>query len=176
MAPLPTACSSKPTRSMRNGSHQKLDRAILVASLLYPILDLEIATRLSQEGTTLNLGDIMILSTTIVNDFVSGSLSRFPKRITISAAYIMMMQYRLTPLSGRRNLRAKLMHQREFALALQFLKMRAMLNPEIEEAYTHCTNLYDQHVPHHQRALHPPPKPKRKPRRRSSSGRKTSHH
>ena len=59
-------------------------------------------------------------------------------------SFILSMQYRLTPLSGRRHPRPKLMHNREFELALIFLKIRACVHPNLQETYEYWRDQYKQ--------------------------------
>ncbi len=73
--------------------------------------------------------------------------------------YIMSSQFRLTPPSGKRHFRNKLLEHKEFTLALKFLKIRSLVNEGLFEAYTTWSKVYKHHRDHddHRGHHHPPP-------------------
>jgi poly(A) polymerase len=119
-----------------------LDRAILMTCLLYPIFENEIQTQYVSKGTIPHIGDITLLASSLIRAFVTSSFSHFPRRISATAAFILATQYRLTPLSGKRHVRPKIFHIKEFQLALKFLKLRAIVNEKLVDTYSTWNNLY----------------------------------
>ena len=77
---------------------------------------------------------------------------------------IISTQYRLTPLSGKRHYRNKLLRSKEFPLALKFLKLRAVADKDLMDAYTAWKNVYRQFLRQGMRkgSHHPPPSKKTK--------------
>lgn len=124
--------------------NKPFDRGVLIAGILFPILEQEIDRQFLQKGLTPNIGDVVKLSSDIVRAVLCSSFNHFPKRISSVAIFVMTTQYRLTPLSGRRHPKPKLMRNKEFELAMHLLKIRADVNEKYIEDYVHWKNLYRQ--------------------------------
>lgn len=105
-----------------------LDRSILTACLIYPILDKEIYSTYLKEGITPNFRQIVMLASSVIHGIINSSFSQFPKRMTMEAHYILVTQYQLTPLKEKQQHRPKIIHNREFDLAFIFLKIRALVD------------------------------------------------
>lgn len=137
-------------------SKKPLDRSILTSGLLFPIIEREIRTQYLDKNEVPHMGEIMMLTSSLIKGFVTSSFSHFPKRNSVAMSFILSMQYRLTPISGRRHPRPKLMQNREFEMALVFLKIRACINPNLQESYEYWREQYKQiarHA-HHERHSH----------------------
>lgn len=132
-----------------------LDRAILTSCLMYPILEKEIKIQFLNKGLTPHLGEIMTVTSSLIKAFVTSSFSHFPKRLSSTMVFILAMQYRLTPLSGRKHPRIKMMHTKDFELALRFLKIRSLVNPDLVETYSYWKEASRQG--HHEKKHHPAP-------------------
>lgn len=137
-----------------------LDRAILTACLLYPILEQEIDSTFLKNGQTPHFGQILMLSSSIIKGVVTSSFSHFPRRLSMEANTILSTQYRFTPLSGRKHHRPRLLQSREFESALKFLKIRAAVDKRLSEEYNWWLHQYqniekhsEHHRSHHQRLL-----------------------
>lgn len=138
-------------------SKKPLDRSIITCGLLFPILERELKTQYLDKGHIPHIGEIMLLTSSLIKGFVTSSFSHFPKRNSSAMSFILSTQYRLTPLSGRRHPRPKLLHNKEFELALVFLKIRACVNPDVKESYEYWRDQYKQierHVHHERRSHH----------------------
>lgn len=135
-------------------SRYPLDRSILTSCLLYPILEQEIYSQFLSKDKMPHIGDIMMLSTSLINGFVTSSFSHFPRRISSTMGFILAMQYRLTPLSGKRHPRPKLVRNKEFNLALNFLKLRSLFNEELLEHYNFWKEIAKQAEHHHDKKTH----------------------
>lgn len=134
-------------------SKRPLDRSIITCGLLFPILETELKTQYLDRGHMPHIGEIMALTSSLIKGFVTSSFSHFPKRNSVAMSFILSTQYRLTPLSGKRHPRPKLMHNKEFELALVFLKIRALVNSKLQESYEYWREQYKQvqrHI-HHER-------------------------
>ncbi len=137
-------------------SKKTLDRSILTCNLLFPILEREIQTQFLDKDYNPHIGEIMGLTSSLIKGFVTSSFSHFPKRNSVAMSFILSTQYRLIPLSGRRHPRPKLMHNKEFELALVFLKIRASVHPKLVESYEYWRDQYrliEKHV-HNDRRSH----------------------
>lgn len=142
----------------QNSPKQPIDRAILVTCLLFPILEVELQHQYISQQRTPHIGEVMSLTSHVIHAVLNNSFSHFPRKISSTAAFILTTQYRLTPFSGRRHPRPKMIRMKEFDLALKFLKIRALTNPEHMEAYEFWKNLYRQHA--HSHVKHPRHRPK----------------
>lgn len=132
-----------------------LDRSTLTTCILYPILEIEIEKQFTSKKRIPHIGEITILASEIVKEYLVKSFSHFPRRITALAIASMVGQYRLTPLSGRRHYRDKMFRHKEFGLSLNFLKIRAMVNIELVDIYTSVRNQYRQLLKHGDKKHHP---------------------
>lgn len=119
-----------------------LDRGILAACLIFPILETEIRKQFSDKDLIPTVSDIVNTSSAVVRDFVMSSFSHFPRRISTAMNFIITTQFRLTPLSLKKNTKPKLLRNKEFALALGFLKIRAIAFPELMPTYVTWKDLY----------------------------------
>ncbi len=110
-----------------------LDRSVLTACLLFPLLEQEIAHHYTEKGETPHLGEITISAGTVVKAILTSSFTHFPRRISTITSFILATQYRLNPIAGKRNLRPRMLHHKEFDLALSFLKVRANIDQSLKE-------------------------------------------
>jgi poly(A) polymerase len=134
-----------------------LDRAILVACLVFPFLEIQIEKEYLAKQLTPHIGEITILASTIVKEILVQAFSHFPRRLSSMAISILVAQFRLTPLTHKRHFREKLFRHKDFHLALNFLKLRALVNAKHVEAYTSIRNQYRQflHQGEHRHHLAP---------------------
>lgn len=134
-----------------------LERPVLTASLLYPVLEREIERQFLSKKLFPHIGEITLLATVLVKDFLIESFSHFPRRITATVITILVGQYRLTPLSGKRHYREKMFRYKDFDLALKFLKIRAMVDEKLVDTYTSIRNQYRQFIKHDDHRHHSAP-------------------
>lgn len=135
---------SKVDQLSREDNKHTLDRSILTAALLYPILQQEIHSQYLSKNYIPHIGEILALTSSIIKGVIISSFSHFPRRISSTVGYILSLQYRMTPLAGKKHIRPKLFHHKEFILALNFFKIRAMVNPELQDDYNNWKNLHKQ--------------------------------
>lgn len=138
-----------------------LERSVLTSSLLFPILEKEIEKQYLSKKKIPHIGEITILASNLIKDVLIKSFSHFPRRISAIVISILVAQYRITPLSGKRHYRERMFRHKEFELALKFLKIRALVNENLVETYTSIRNQYRQFVRHgDHRKHHPKPSEK----------------
>ncbi|MGZ3632877.1 MAG: polynucleotide adenylyltransferase PcnB [Parachlamydiaceae bacterium] len=113
-----------------------LDRGVLLACLLYPLLEREANSHFDKNGSPPHLGEITMMAAAVVKTFVTMSFTHFPRRISTTATFILANQFRLTPLAGRKHHRGKIIHHKEFELAVIFLKLRAQIDARLNEHYS----------------------------------------
>lgn len=143
----------------QNSPKNPIDRTLLTACLLFPILETELQTQYISKGLVPHIGEVQLLTSAVIKAVVSSSFSHFPRKISSTASFILATQYRLTPFSGKRHPRPKLMKMKEFDLALKFLKIRALVNEKYMSDYNFWINSRKQHEKHGDKRghHHPPP-------------------
>lgn len=151
-------------RMNQNSRIKPLERPVLTSCLLYPILEKEVETQFLRNGIFPHLGEIMMVTSALTKAIVTSSFAHFPRRISTIMNNIISTQYRLTPISGKRHYRNKLLRSKEFPLALKFLKLRAVADKDLMDAYTAWKNVFRQFLRQGMRKghHHPPPHKKRK--------------
>lgn len=145
-----------------------LDRSVLTACLIYPLLEHELNEQYLKKKQTPHIGDITMVTSSLIKEILIQAFSHFPRRITATVISILVAQYRITPLSGKRHYREKLLRHKDFDLALRFLKLRALVDANLVDIYTSMRNQYRQIIHHSDRKHHHPP-PQRQYIRRSPS-------
>ena len=143
-----------------------LDRAVLTACLLYPVLEFELDKQFLSKKLTPHIGDITLVVSSLIKALLTKPFSHFPRRISSLASSLMVAQYRLTPLSGKRHYREKLFHYKDFDSALVFFKLRAMVNENLVETYTSIRNQYRQLAHQTEKRHHLPPHAKQSAHKR----------
>jgi poly(A) polymerase len=143
----------------QNSGKRTLDRPILMSCLLFPIIQHELRVQFLNENRTPHFGDIIMLTSSAIKQFIFGSFTQFPRRLTAIMNSILSMQYRLTPLTPKKHHSLKVFRYKEFVEALTFLKLRALVDKNLIETYTEWKSLHRQN--HRQKERkghhHPPP-------------------
>lgn len=129
--------------NQREGYHI-LDRSILIAALVFPIIEAEVKKRFTDAGTIPHLGEVTQLADTVMHGLLFEAFSHFPKRIRHDAQFILQMQYRLTPLDQARRPRSRIVRHHGFPEALLFLKLRALLQHDLFKSYEHWKRVYNK--------------------------------
>ena len=149
-----------------------LDRAVLTCCLIYPLLEEELKHQCLNRNHPPHIGDITLIASTLIKDHLIDAFSHFPRRISSTVTSILVAQYRITPLAGKRHYREKLMRYKDFDLALKFLKLRALVDEKYVDIYTSIRNQYREITHHTERKHHLSPRHhnhKREHRRASTS-------
>jgi poly(A) polymerase len=124
------------------GHYKTLDRSLLTAALVFPILEHEIKVTFSAKDKIPHLGEIMHLSDALIHKLLFESFSHFPRKLRHNAQFILHMQYRLTPLDQARHPRTRIVRQKGFIQALTFLKLRALLHHDLFKTYEYWKRQY----------------------------------
>lgn len=125
-----------------------IERPILTAALLFPLLEDEISRQSKEGNRTLHLGEILGITSTLVRDIILSSFTHFPRRISATMGYVLSTQYRLTPLKAKRQHTIRLFRIREFPMALRLLKIRAIINPKLRDVYIQWRESYREFIRH----------------------------
>jgi poly(A) polymerase len=132
-----------------------INRSILTACLLFPIYEQELQTQYLDKNLMPHFGEIVLLAHSLLKGFETSSFTHLTRRLSSTAAFIMATQYRLTPLTGKISYRNKLLHNKEFVLALKFLDIRTLINPKLAETCNNWKKAYRAQEHHGDRTPHP---------------------
>lgn len=147
-----------------NSSKEKappLDRSILTSCLIFPLLEHEVKEQYLNKNQIPHLGEIVMLIGSVIRKFEAGAIPRLPRRITAIMSGLLSNQYRLTPLTNKRQHYHRILKQKDFAEALLFLKIRAFVDKSLIDVYTQWKKLYKQNTHQKTHKPHNPPPPLR---------------
>lgn len=133
-----------------------LDRPLLTSCLIYPILEKELEKKYLSKNHIPHIGEITLLTSNIIKEVLISSFSHFPRRISSTMIAILVGQYRITPLSGKRHYRERMFRNKEFDLSLKFLKIRALVDEKLVDTYLSIRNQYRQFIHHGDHRRHHP--------------------
>ncbi len=103
------------------------DRALMVSSLLYPLIETNLAS--------FDSAKLHEISEDIIDNTLSSSFFPFPRRLRTLTGFILNAQFRLTPPGQKKPVRFRLARHPDFLLALQFLHIRSLVDPSLKEVY-----------------------------------------
>lgn len=118
-----------------------LDRSILTACLVFPILEKEIECQFPSSKPSLS--EIFQLSHTLIRAFVTTSFPHFPRRLRTTLNFILDAQYRLRSKLYRKGGKERIFLHEDFPFALKFLELRSFLDPQVQELYSFWQERYD---------------------------------
>jgi poly(A) polymerase len=144
-------------RLRRHKDKNVLDRSVFLSCLIFPILQLELHRKFNKTKQYPHLGEITLITSALIKETFIQSFVHFPRRLASLILSILVTQYRLTPLSGRRHYREKMFLHKEFQLGLHFLKIRALVDEKLVETYSAIRDQYRQVIHQRERKHHPPP-------------------
>jgi len=133
-----------------------LERPVLLACLLYPILERELDVVFLSENKIPQYGDVMMLTSSLIKGFIISSFAHFPKRLSAETAYILSTQYHLTPPQGKKHTRTRVAQQKEFDMALKFLDIRSQADSKHAEQFEWWSH-QKRHFERHGHKRHPGP-------------------
>jgi len=122
-----------------------LDRSILIACLLFPMVKQELQTKYLDQDRIPHIGEIIMATGSVVHHFDVGAFACFPRRLTAIMSAIVVNQYRLVPLSGKKH-HQRIMRNKDFLAAITFLKIRAIVDKGLIESYSSWKALYREHM------------------------------
>jgi len=120
---------------MQRNREEPFDRAILLATLVFPILEQELKTLTEDRQSPLSNHDILRLSETLLQGIDTSSFAHFPRRLLTICHIVCTTQFRLTPMAGAPKFHARFTHADDFRLSLLFLAIRSRVDEELKEIY-----------------------------------------
>ena len=130
---------------IKKGPPQPLDRSLLLTTLIFPLFDDFLKTKIQGKDRLPHLGQISELAQHVI-DCIFNPFFKIPRRIRSIVAFLIATQYRFVPLDGRPSRRTRPPKDPFFPMALQLLKIRAAIQPELLPVYTLWTEAsFDSH-------------------------------
>jgi poly(A) polymerase len=126
-------------------SHQHLqfDRPILVAALLYPLLEEKITKEFSSRDKIPHQGEIFHLVQELMSNTMRNTIT-FPAKMRHQTTNILEMQYRLCPLEGAPMRFKRLIQHPDAKYALQFLYIRSALDQNLCQVYAQWLKVWKE--------------------------------
>jgi len=110
----------------------ELQRPVLLACLIFPILQKHLQTHFVDREKIPHLGEIY----QEVNDLMDSIFTTFftlTRKLRITTINLLVSQYRITPFSKEKRRQIRIPRIVDFDLALQFLSVRARIEPALQE-------------------------------------------
>lgn len=125
---------------------QMLDRSVVSAGLLFPILERELKIQFADKGKEPHISDVMSLTHALIHGVGENSFPPFTKRMKYAWNFILSSQYRFEPLSKKIQSRGRFLRHADFPQALAFLQLRAIADPTLKPLADEWTVLNDQYA------------------------------
>lgn len=126
-----------------------LERPILIACILFPILQRRIDLHMERHRKPPNLGEISLMVQAVIRETMTDAITHFPRKLATSCAYILTTQYRLTPLVKKRHHSTKFLYDKNFPEALRFFRIRALIDETLSDIFFEWEQTYHQVKRHH---------------------------
>lgn len=120
---------------VRELDQNKLQRTLLLAVLLFPLMDYRLQQMFPSPNQSVDLMHIHQVAEELVTQTLHGTVLQFPRRLRAVASFLLEAQYRLIPLTQQSSRRRRFAHHPDFHEALQLLRLRSTLHPQLQEAY-----------------------------------------
>ena len=121
------------------------DRALPLAAVCFPILDLTLRHLIQHSDHLPHLGQVAHEANDLITNLFS-PFFRIPHRIRANMVFILVTQYRFTPLDDRPIRHRRLPRDEALPLAMQLFQMRAALQPDLMPLYTLWTeSIFQSH-------------------------------
>lgn len=114
--------------------HPPLDRAVLLAAIVYPILEEELLLLSEDRQREISIKEIVHLTETLLHGISTSSFVHFPKKLLANLYLIVINQFRMTPLKAPPRFHARFHTKEELHLSLELLRLRARVQPSLEAA------------------------------------------
>lgn len=133
--------------SIKEEGSEFFDRPILLACLAFPLFARKMATHYSM-GYHLHLGQIFAEAGSLVHE-IFRPFFPLSRRLSSSLIAILTIQYKFTPLEKKKHRRLKIPRDPDFSRALEFLELRARVEPGLQKTYEEWKEAWQRFTHHH---------------------------
>ena len=121
-----------------------ISRSVLLASLVFPLLNEHLITHIVRKDRSLHLGQVQEEVYAML-DQIFKPFFCISKKIKSEVVSILTSQYRLTPLEKKTVKRIRIPQTPDFHLALDFLQLRARLEPALTIVFQEWSDAYQKY-------------------------------
>jgi poly(A) polymerase len=132
------------TDSIINGEDKTLHRSILAAALFFPLLEHTLLSDTKEDLTCLSLTYVLDKTSQVMRSLAHTSFIKLPKNLFFHIEYILVTQFRLSPLNPKHAIKTKQMLYHDFEDALYFFKLRALGKVELLDSFATIQHRYRQ--------------------------------
>jgi poly(A) polymerase len=125
---------------------RQLQRPVLLASFIFPLVDRHFQTHIDTHGKSPHLGIIQHEISFII-DTIFRPFFHLPKRTRTSLLFILTSQFRITPLEEKLAKRIRIPGTPDFDLTLDFLGLRAQVEPGLQEIWSTWNEAFVKNPP-----------------------------
>lgn len=145
----------------QEGLENPVDRAVLLSCFIFPLLESHIQTQYIDREKRIHLGEIQNEASHVISE-VFHPFFHLPRRIRGEMVALLTSQYRITPIDKRKKRAIRVPKIPDFHMAIQFLEIRARIEPGLQEIQQQWQEAYEKHgIPPEE----DPPKKRRRRRR-----------
>ncbi len=119
-----------------------ISRSVLLSSLIFPLLNEHLITHIVKKNRSLHLGQVQEEAYSML-DQVFKPFFLISKKIKFEIISILTSQYRLTPLEKKTIKKIRIPQTPDFHLALDFLRLRARLEPALTIVLQEWSEAYE---------------------------------
>ena len=120
-----------------------LDRPILLACLLYPILERRIQTYYIDRKKMPHIGEIQNETNELINETFH-PFFHISRRMRMALILILSAQLRFTPPDKKKRYRLHIPRDPDFILALKFFKLRTCLEPALNQMWEEWNHAFEE--------------------------------
>jgi len=118
-----------------------LDRGLLLSCLVFPFLQKWLQTRYIDRNRIPHLGEIQNETHNVISTLFH-PFFLIPRKLRMKIISILSSQFRMTPYEKRTGKRPRIPRDPDFPLALEFLDLRACLEPALKEIWETWQDVY----------------------------------
>lgn len=131
-------------KSILNEDKRPPRRAVLVASIVFPIFQKHMQKFYKARPRKAHLGKIQQEAFSMITDLFNPTL-KITKKILAETQTILSMQYRFTPLQKKKNLVCKIPKTPNLSSAFKFFRLRTLLEPGLTDIYNEWNYYYQKY-------------------------------
>ncbi|MDN3507972.1 MAG: polynucleotide adenylyltransferase PcnB [Simkaniaceae bacterium] len=123
-----------------------IERPVLLACFVMPMLKRHFSIHIEKHNKVPHLGLISNEICTVL-DTLFKPFFHIPRRIRTSLLFLLTAQFRMTPLDAAQKRRIRIPGTPDFHLALDFLELRARLEPGLQETWQSWKEAFEKNPP-----------------------------
>ena len=123
-----------------------LSRAVLLAAVVFPILEQELKTLAWDRQEPISMHEIVHLTENLIHGITISSFVQFPRKLLGDLFLVIVNQFRMTPLIGQPKYHLRFRSHEDRALSYDLLRLRATVQPELGSVCDQWESTIKAHV------------------------------